>query len=234
MSIQHPSELAYGYPDLPSSFEKAVLLVDKAIDRTSFDVVEDVRELTGQKVGHAGTLDPKATGLLIMLIGRATKLMESFMELPKAYEGRLRLGEITPSYDTETDVVERKDASHITDAMIEEARTEFLGTITQLPPMHSAVKVGGEPLYKKARRGESTDRPPRQVTIKDFEITERDGPDVSFAVTCSKGTYIRTLAYDLGQELEVGAHLIGLRRTAIGPYQVGDAWTVSQLEDALT
>ena len=234
MSVQHPTAFTYGYPELPSAFDRAVLLVDKAIDRTSFDVVRDVRRLTDEKVGHAGTLDPKATGLLIMLVGRATKLMESYMELPKMYEGTLRLGEITPSYDTETAVVKERDPSGVTADMIEAARTEFLGTITQLPPMHSAVKVGGEPLYKKARRGESVDRPPRQVTIHAFDITDRSGPDVSFRVRCSKGTYIRTLAFDLGEALDVGAHLTELRRTAIGPYSVGDAWTVDRLADALT
>lgn len=235
MSATHPQDDVFGHPDLPRSFEEAVLLMDKAKERTSFDVVEDVRRLVGgRKVGHAGTLDPKATGLLILLIGRATKRMTDFMTLPKTYVGTLRLGEVTPSYDTETEVVEQRDWTAVTNAMLDEVRQTFIGTIEQVPPMYSAVKVGGERLYKKARRGETVERPPRQVTIDTFDITGRDGQDVHFRVACSKGTYIRTLAHDVGQELGVGAHLVALRRTAIGPYSVDEAWTVDQLESALS
>lgn len=231
----HPHDDVFGRPDLPDSFDEAVLLIDKSQGRTSFGVVRDVRRLTDRKkVGHAGTLDPNATGLLIILVGRATKRMESFMGLPKEYVGTLRLGEVTPSYDPETEVTARHDWEHVTDEMLESAREPFLGTITQRPPMYSAVKVGGERLYKKARRGERVERPPRQVTIDTFEITERDGQDVTFRVECSKGTYVRSLAHDFGQEMGVGAHLIALRRTAIGPYEVDRAWTVDQLKTALT
>lgn len=226
-------EVVYPSPSLPESFERAVLPIDKPKWHTSFDVVRTIRRLTEQKVGHAGTLDPMATGLLVMLVGRATKLMEPFMELPKTYAGTLRLGEVTPSYDTETEVVERHDWSHLTDDDLEAARDPFLGLITQRPPMYSAVKVGGERLYKKARRGEKVDRPPRQVQIEAFEITGRDGADVSFRVECSKGTYVRSLAHDFGRELGVGAHLVALHRTAIGPYHVDDAWTIEQLTEAL-
>lgn len=187
-----------------------------------------------RKVGHAGTLDPMATGLLICLIGRkATRQMESFMALPKTYEGTMRLGEVTPSYDAETEVVERSTPDRVTESDLEKARQQFVGTITQKAPLYSAVKVGGERLYKKARRGEKVERPPRIVHIDAFTLTSRDGADVSFRVRCSKGTYIRSLAHDLGQVLGVGAHLVALRRTAIGPHRVEDAWTMEQLQQAL-
>lgn len=229
-----PHDVVYAPPDVPEAFTRAVLPIDKPQWETSFDVVRTVRRLTDKrKVGHAGTLDPMATGLLIILVGRATKLMERFMELPKTYEGTLRLGEVTPSYDTETAVTEKRDWSEVAADDLEAARTPFLGTITQRAPAYSAVKVRGERLYKKARRGEKVDRPPRQVTIDAFEITGRDGADVSFRVVCSKGTYIRSLAHDFGQELSVGAHLVALRRTAIGPYQASDAWSLDALADQL-
>jgi len=228
-----PDEVVYTPPARPDSFERAVLPIDKPKWQTSYDVVRTLRRLTEQKVGHAGTLDPMATGLLIILVGRATKLMEAFMGLPKTYEGTLRLGEVTPSYDTETEVSERHDWSHLTDTELEAAREPFLGHITQRPPMYSAVKVRGERLYKKARRGEKVERPPRQVRIDAFELTEWSDADVSFRVVCSKGTYIRSLAHDFGQELGVGAHLVALRRTAIGPYHVDDTWTIEQLAAAL-
>lgn len=228
-----PDDVVFPAPSLPDSFERAVLPVDKPQWDTSFDVVRTVRRLTGQKVGHAGTLDPMATGLLLVLVGRATKLMEAFLDLPKTYTGTLRLGAITPSYDTETDVIERHDWTDITADDLDQARSAFLGTIVQHPPMYSAVKVKGERLYEKARRGETAPRPPRQVTIESFDITGREGPDVSFRVVCSKGTYIRSLAHELGQELGVGAHLVALRRTAIGPYAVDTAWALDALTDRL-
>ena len=223
----------YGYPDLPTDFGRLVLLVDKPQGWSSFDVIRKLRRLLPvRKIGHAGTLDPMATGLLICLIGRATKLMEVFMGLPKAYTGTLRLGEVTPSFDAETEVSGRVAWDHLTEADLEAARHLFLGDLTQTPPMYSAVKVDGERLYKKARRGESVERPPRQVRIDAFDLTRWDGPDVSFRVECSKGTYIRSLADDFGRALGVGAHLTVLRRTAIGPHRVDAAWTIDQLEAA--
>jgi len=210
-----------------------VLPVDKPQWDTSFDMVRQARRLTNSKVGHAGTLDPMATGLLILLVGRATKQMETFMNLPKTYTGTLRLGATTPSYDTETEVNERNPWTHLTDDDLDAARAPFLGHITQRAPLYSAVKVRGERLYKKARRGEKAPRPPRQVRIDAFEITDRSEADVTFRVTCSKGTYIRSLAHDYGKELDVGAHLTALRRTAIGPYHVNNAWTVDALVRAL-
>lgn len=231
-----PPHLIFSPPDVPAQPEEgAVFLIDKPKGGSSFDVVRDVRRLTNQrKVGHAGTLDPMATGLLIVLVARpATRLQAAFMDLPKVYEGTLRLGETTPSHDAETDVTERRDASGITDAALQAACERFMGTIHQVPPMYSAIKVEGERLYEKARRGETVDRPPRQVRIDSIEMTNRSGPDVSFRVACSKGTYIRSLVRDLGAALNVGAHLTVLRRMQIGPYHVDDAWRLPALADAL-
>lgn len=229
-----PDPPVYGYPDLPASYERAVLLMDKPQGWSSFDVIRRLRRLLSvRKMGHAGTLDPMATGLLILLVGRATKTMEHFMGLPKEYEGTLRLGAVTPSYDAETEVVERCAWEHLSADDLEAARHALTGEIEQVPPMYSAVKVGGERLYKKARRGEEVVRPPRRVRIDRFELLGQEGADVAFRVACSKGTYIRTLAHDFGQRLGVGAHLVALRRTAIGPYRVDRAWTVAGLEDAL-
>jgi tRNA pseudouridine55 synthase len=232
-----PPELVYERPNLPETYsDGAVLLIDKPEGYTSFDVVEAVREGTGaNKVGHAGTLDPLATGLLIVLVARpATRLQEAFMHLPKVYEGTMRLGEQTPSLDAETEVVERKDSSHVTLEDLEAIRDQFTGTIQQVPPMYSAVKVDGERLYKKARRGETVDRPPREVRIDQFELLEWTPPELRFRVKCSKGTYVRSLARDVGDELEVGAHLRALRRLAIGPYHVDVAWPLNALEQSFS
>ncbi len=231
-----PPEIVSAEGNLPSALnDGAALLIDKPEGRTSFDIVKAVRRWTDiSKVGHAGTLDPLATGLLIVLVARpATRLQEAFMHLPKTYEGTMRLGETTPSHDQETEVEERTEVSHLSRADLEEARSQFLGVIEQVPPMYSAVKVDGEPLYKKARRGESVERPPRQVQIEAFEVLDWRAPVLEFRVDCSKGTYIRSLARDLGEELDVGAHLASLRRTAIGPHQVEEAWSLDTLRAAL-
>lgn len=232
-----PPELVFERPHVPESPEDgAVFLVDKPEGSTSFDVVEAVREGTGVgKVGHAGTLDPMASGLLILLVARtATRLQEAFMHLPKAYVGTMRLGQRTPSLDQETDVVEEVDPSHLTRDDLEAIRPEFAGSIQQIPPMYSAVKVDGERLYKKARRGETVDRPPREVQIDDLEFLEWAPPDLRFRVECSKGTYVRSLARDVGEALDVGGHLVALRRTAIGPYHVDSAWPLDTLKEALS
>jgi tRNA pseudouridine55 synthase len=230
-------EMIYTPPDGPSIWQEgAILPVDKPKRLPSFEVVERVREGTGvQKVGHAGTLDPMATGLLIILVARpATRLQEACMHLPKTYEATVRLGETTPSYDTETEVVERTDPSGVTRADLEEVRDDFLGSINQVPPMYSAVKVDGEPLYEKARRGETVERAPRQVQIHELAFTEWSPPDLSVRVKCSKGTYIRALARDLGEVLGVGAYLTALRRTAIGEFTVEHSWSLEALKDTLS
>lgn len=232
-----PPEMVYAPPDRPDTWgEGAILPVDKPQGRPSFDVVEVVREGTGvQKVGHAGTLDPMATGLLLVLVARpATRLQAACMQLAKTYEAIVRLGEKTASHDTETEVVERADPSGVSRADVEAASRQFVGSIEQVPPMYSAVKVDGERLYEKARRGETVERPPRQVRIDQFEILDWSPPEVSVQVKCSKGTYIRALARDLGETLGVGAHLTALRRTAIGPFDLADSWSLDALTDTLS
>ncbi len=212
-----------------------VLPVDKPHGISSFGVIRRLRPLLGtKKIGHAGTLDPAATGLLICLVGRgATRLQDQFMGLQKTYTGIIRLGETTTTYDAEGDVIEQRDASGVTDASITAARARFVGEIEQRPPMYSAIKIDGQRLYKKARRGEEVERPTRPVTIYSFDIVDRRGDDLDFVVECSKGTYIRSLAYDLGEALGVGAHLAALRRTVIGPFSVDEAWTMEALRERL-
>ncbi len=226
----------YTFSNVPLDLSHAVLPIDKEKGWTSFDVVKKLRRiLQVRKIGHAGTLDPMATGLLICLVGRlATRQMERYMQLTKEYTGTIRLGETTPSYDAETAVSRRVPANDVTDRQIVEAAGTFVGEIEQVPPMYSALKVGGERLYKKARRGEEVERKRRRVTIYSFDISSISGPDVSFIISCSKGTYIRSIAHDLGNLLGVGGHLTGLRRTAIGPFLVRDAWTLPALSEAFT
>ena len=230
-AMESPVASIYGKGQVPHDVTDAVLLVDKPIGCTSFDVVRRLRRLLSvRKVGHAGTLDPMATGLLICLLGRATKRMQTYMHMRKVYAATMRLGEVTASYDAETLVSATQDWGHVTDAALEEARKRFVGSIWQTPPMYSARRIGGERLYKKARRGESVERGRSEVTIYRLAMTGRTGGDVTFEVACSKGTYIRSLAHDMGQVLGVGAHLVALRRTAIGPHQVEDAWGLDELK----
>jgi tRNA pseudouridine55 synthase len=216
---------------LPERPDPAILLVDKPKGLTSFDVIRRLRKRFGiKKIGHAGTLDPMATGLLVVLIGReATRLQDQFMALPKVYTGTLRLGETTPSQDAESEVSERRDPGGVTHEALDRARAALEGEILQTPPMYSAVKVGGERLYAKARRGEEIEREARPVSIYSFALTDWRGADVDFKVECSKGTYVRTLAADLGEAVGVGAHLVALRREAIGPFGVGEAWGLDTL-----
>lgn len=215
-------------------FESGALLVDKPPRITSFGVVKKVRwALDVKKVGHAGTLDPMATGLLILLVGRdATRQQDRFMGLPKVYTGTLRLGQTTPSYDADTPVETEADADEVSDADLDAARQAFVGDILQRPPVYSAIKKGGERLYKKARRGETVEIEPRPTTVTAFDLTARRGGDVDFYVECSKGTYVRSLAHDLGQAVGVGAHLVALRREAIGPFRVDEAFALDALVDA--
>lgn len=203
---------------------------------TSRDVVNALQRATGiSKVGHAGTLDPMATGLLIVLVSRAaTRLQEAFMHGEKEYEGTMRLGERTPSHDANTVAERVADPSSLTKQQLEAACAAYVGSFWQTPPMYSAVKVEGERLYKKARRGETAQRPPRRVRVDVFDPLAWSTPDLTFRVRCSKGTYVRALARDVGDDLEVGAHLTALRRTAIGTYSVASAWSLDSLVTALT
>lgn len=216
---------------LPAPFEVGALLVDKPQGLTSFGVVRRLRRALGvRKIGHAGTLDPMATGLLVVLVGRAaTREQDRFMGLPKEYTGTIRLGETTATYDAESLVEVHHDATHLTDADLEAARRSFLGEVLQRPPAYSAIKRGGERLYAKARRGEAVEVAPRPVTVYDFTLTARRGAELDFRVACSKGFYVRALAHDFGAALGVGGHLVALRRTAIGPFRVEEAWALDEL-----
>lgn len=212
------------------------LLVDKPQGWTSFDVVNKIRHrlrkitnFKGIKVGHAGTLDPLATGLLIICTGKFTKRLADFQGLDKTYTGTFRLGGTTPSYDSETEVDQTFPYQHITPEALEAARQQFLGTIQQVPPMFSAIKVDGQPLYKKARKGEVVEIQPRTVHIHGFELTNIALPDVDFSLDCSKGTYVRSIAHDMGAALGSGAYLTALRRTRVGAFDIADAWDLEQL-----
>jgi tRNA pseudouridine55 synthase len=208
-----------------------VLLINKPFQWTSFDVVNKLRyKLKTKKIGHAGTLDPLATGLLIICVGKMTKRIEEFMGLEKEYTGKFVLGQTTPSYDLETAVSEAKDISKITDEMIHDAVGPFIGTINQLPPMHSAIRIGGKRAYEFARKGADIELKPREVQIHKFEITSISLPEVSFRIVCSKGTYIRSIARDFGNALQVGAYLSALCRTRIGTFLLSDALEVNQVE----
>jgi len=204
--------------------EGAVVLIDKPLEWTSFDVVSKVRNaIRVKKVGHAGTLDPLATGLLILCTGKMTKKIDEYQAQEKEYEGELLLGKTTPSIDGETEVDNEYDISAITETQIREAVKQFIGTISQFPPIYSAIKVNGEPLYKKARRGEPVEIKSREVTVSAFEITKIELPKVAFRIVCSKGTYIRSLVRDLGLALNNGAYMTALRRTRIGNFTVQEA-----------
>ena len=210
--------------------EGGVLLVDKPQQWTSFDVVKKVRgALRVKKVGHAGTLDPMATGLLILCSGKMTKQIDRFQAQAKCYEGTMRLGAVTASYDADTPREDEKGFHDVTEDHIRHAAESFVGEISQLPPMYSAVKVEGQRLYKLARKGKEVERKARTVTVSRFSIDAVRLPDVDFTVDCSKGTYVRSLAHDLGQKLGCGAYLTALRRTAIGEQLVVDAWTIERL-----
>lgn len=208
-----------------------ILLLNKPLTWTSFDVVKKVRNtLRVKKIGHAGTLDPLASGLLILCTGKFTKRIDEIQAQEKEYTGTITLGQTTPSYDLETPVSESKDISHLTPEDIQAAANSFVGTIEQIPPIYSAVMIDGKRAYDLARKGKEAEMKPRTITIKAFEITNIEGAVISFKVICSKGTYIRSLAHDLGQKLGVGAHLSALVRTRIGEYKLEDALTIEDIQ----
>lgn len=210
----------------------ALLLIDKPVDWTSFDAVNKLRNiLHTKKIGHAGTLDPLATGLLIVCVGKMTKRIDEFQGLEKEYEGTLVLGQTTPSFDLETRPSDAVPISHLTAEMIMDAAKAFVGKIDQVPPAHSSIKINGKRAYSIARKGHEVKLQPRNVEIFNFNITEINMPEVKFAVTCSKGTYIRSLANDLGASLGVGAYLSQLRRTRIGSYHVEQADTFESIRE---
>jgi tRNA pseudouridine55 synthase len=228
-------ERTYDFP------EGEVLLIDKPASWTSFDVVNKVRHMLRYhlgikkiKVGHAGTLDPLATGLLLVCTGRATKRVNEFTGLDKEYTGSFIIGATTPSYDLETPVDHEYETLHITEEMIRDAARHFMGRIVQTPPAYSAIKVEGTRAYRKARMNKDVDLPAREVLIHEFEILSAGVPETTFRVLCSKGTYVRSLVNDFGKHIGSGAYLNSLRRTRIGNYCISEAISFSRLEEILT
>ncbi|MFZ9387744.1 MAG: tRNA pseudouridine(55) synthase TruB [Chitinophagaceae bacterium] len=222
-------------PEKPSwnaAYEEGkVLLINKSLRWTSFDAVRKIRNLVRiKKVGHAGTLDPLATGLLIICTGRFTKRINEYMAQEKEYTGTFILGATTPTYDLESEPVDFRETGGITLPMIREATGQFTGEIAQIPPAHSAIKQDGKRVYELARQGREVILEPRKVTIREFEIVSVDMPVVHFRVVCSTGTYIRSLAHDFGKALGCGAYLGSLCRTRIGTYRLEDAMDIEEFE----
>ncbi len=220
--------------------EGRVLFVDKPLRWTSFDAVNKIksrlRYRLGMKkirIGHAGTLDPLATGLLIICTGRATKEINRYQDLDKTYTGTFIIGQVTPSFDLETAPVEERPYTHLAEADLVEAAGMLTGELEQIPPLYSAKKIAGERAYHHARQGRQTALEARQVHVKSFEITGIRLPEVFFRITCSKGTYIRAIARDFGEALGCGAYLGALRRTHIGIFSAEDAWQMDQLSEAI-
>ncbi|KAK4367419.1 hypothetical protein RND71_011211 [Anisodus tanguticus] len=226
-----------GLPPKWDSPGGTVVLVNKPKGWTSFTVCGKLRRLTKvKKVGHAGTLDPMATGLLIVCVGKATKIVDSYQGMMKGYSGIFRLGEATSTWDADSPVIQREPWEHIKDEDIKKTAASFFGEIWQVPPMFSAIKVGGEKMYEKARRGESIELSPRRISIFEFDVKRSldDRQNVIFRVRCSKGTYVRSLCADFGKALGSCAHLTALRRDSIGEYTADDAWEFQELEEAIT
>lgn len=216
--------------------EGTVLLVDKPKSWTSFDVVNKIRYklkyklgVRKIKVGHAGTLDPLATGLLIICTGKFTKKLNELQALQKEYTGTIKLGASTPSFDAEMEEDSQFPVEHIDMELLEKVRQEFIGDLEQIPPIFSAIKVDGQPLYKKARKGKTIEIKPRPVKIYDFKIALTEMPYINFYVKCSKGTYIRSIANDYGKALGSGGYLTELRRISIGDFKIEDAWNLDHL-----
>ncbi len=217
-----------------------ILLIDKSLHWTSFQAVNKMKWILKSKlglkkikIGHAGTLDPLATGLLLVCTGKFTKRIEELQGQVKEYTGTFYIGATTPSYDLETEINQTFPTAHITDDLIQETIAQFLGEIDQKPPIFSAIKKDGVRLYDHARAGETVEIAFRKTTIHEFEITRIALPEVDFRVVCSKGTYIRSLAFDFGKALGSGAHLTSLRRTKIGNYDVNDAMDITSFDDSI-
>ena len=207
-----------------------ILVLNKEMGWTSHDVVAKIRKIMGMsKVGHAGTLDPAATGVLPILLGRATRIAEYLLEWDKEYRAVLRLGETTDTQDATGKILTQNDTSSISEEALRQVVARFRGPQRQIPPMYSAVKVGGKPLYKAARAGETVERAERAIVVHELDILAIDGRDVTLNVACSKGTYIRTLCADIGHALGVGGHLYALERLRVGPLSIDHAMTVGQV-----
>lgn len=222
--------------DYEPQFESGeVVLIDKQLKKSSFDIVYKVRKATGvKKVGHAGTLDPMATGLVIVCTGRKTKEITQLLTVEKTYTGIISLGRTTPSYDMETFYDTEKGFEGITEEMILGTSKHFLGEQLQIPPMFSAIKKEGKALYHMARKGIEIEREPKQIFISSFDITKIELPNVHFEIACSKGTYIRVIANDFGKLLGCGAYLRELRRTKVGEFDVKDALTIDEFKEKYT
>jgi tRNA pseudouridine55 synthase len=215
----------------PAKEIEGVLLVDKPTDHTSHDVVARLRgKLRMKKIGHAGTLDPMATGLLVILVGKATRLSQYLTNLDKEYEGTVEFGKITNSQDADGEVMETRPVPPMTEEELRAALQGFLGDQYQMPPMFSAIKIDGVPLYKSARKGQEVEREPRFIRVSSWDLLRFAPPRFDFRLRCSKGTYVRTLAHDLGQKLGCGAHLAALRRSATGAFRIEQALTLDQIE----
>ena len=209
-----------------------VLLIDKPDGMTSHDVVDRVRhKLKMKRVGHAGTLDPNATGLLIILVGKATKLSQYLMGLDKVYEGVITLGAETTTQDVEGEVVAEKPVPELSEDELKEKMKEFVGDQYQIPPMFSAKKIDGVPLYKMARKGKTVEREPRFIHVSSFKLDKWESPNIEFSLGCSKGTYVRTIANDLGQNIGCGAYLKELRRTDIERFKIEDSIELESFEE---
>ncbi len=219
-------------PLLAELRDGGVILVDKPYEWTSFDAVNKLKKLLKVKIGHAGTLDPLATGLLICCTGKFTKKITEYQKQPKEYTGIFHLGEVTPTYDLESEPGPFGDYHAVSELQIVEATKQFIGDIMQLPPIHSAIKKEGKRAYEYARAGKEIQLESRPVQITEFEITAISLPEVHFRVSCSTGTYIRSLAHDFGQALGCGAYLQELRRTKIGEFNADDAFTPAELINA--
>ncbi len=212
--------------------KEGIILVDKPIGITSHDVVDHVRKkLKMRRVGHAGTLDPLASGLLVILVGKATKLFSKFVDFDKEYTGILKLGEVTTTCDSQGQVIEKKDYSLIDEEKLKEAFSHFEGEIDQVPPMVSALRVAGKRLYNLARKGIVVERKPRRINIFSLTIEKIDFPFVEFHTHCSKGTYIRKLAEDIGEDLGCGAHITGINRLKVGPFSLDDAVNLESIDE---
>jgi len=211
-----------------------VLLINKPLYWTSFDAVRKIRNLVGiKKVGHAGTLDPLATGLLIICTGKFTKKINEYMAQEKEYTGTFTIGAVTPTYDLESKPENFKSIENISEEKMQDAIRKFVGSIKQVPPAHSAIKVQGRRVYELARKGKEVNLEPREVFIKEFEVGEINLPKVHFRVVCSTGTYIRSLANDFGKQLDCGAYLSSLCRTRIGEFKLEEALSIEEFEKSL-
>ena len=236
MSVITPSKI-----DKSSHFVSGtLLLIDKPLEWTSFDVVKKVRNLIKKKlqikkikVGHSGTLDPLATGLLIVCTGEFTKRIKEIQGQEKTYTGQFTLGATTPSFDRETKVNHTFNTAHITKQLLKETTKQFIGEITQIPPIFSALKKDGKRLYDFARKNEEVEIKERKVMVHSFEITDINFPEVNFKISCAKGTYIRSIANDFGRALNSGAYLSKLCRTKIGKYNLKDAFSLNEVEEKM-